>query len=62
MKRRYDDCQRQDGNCAACSLFNDGRDCHNNQVSNGELNRLIVEIVYDQLFEKEDHKHEKEKN
>lgn len=33
MRRRYGDCQRGDGNCAACPLVNYGRDCHNRPVT-----------------------------
>lgn len=32
MRRRYGDCQREDGNCAACSLANYGRDCRNRPI------------------------------
>lgn len=45
---RYDDCQRQDGNCTLCSLVNYGRDCHNNPISDQEWTRLVVESVLEE--------------
>lgn len=33
MRRRYGDCQRSDGNCAACSLVSYGKDCKGRDIS-----------------------------
>lgn len=42
MKRRkYGDCQREDGNCAACSLSSYNRDCHGRAISKLEWYRLV---------------------
>lgn len=40
MRRKYGDCQRQDGDCTICSLVNYGRDCHNRPISKLEWARL----------------------
>ncbi len=40
MRRKYGDCQREDGNCTACSLVNYGRDCHNRPITKLEWARL----------------------
>lgn len=42
MRRKYGDCQRQDGNCTVCSLVNYGRDCHNRPISKLEWARRTV--------------------
>lgn len=39
MRRKYGDCQRQDGNCTICSLVNYGRDCHNRPITKLEWAR-----------------------
>ena len=39
MRRKYRDCQRSDGNCAACSMVSYGIDCHGKQITNLEWNR-----------------------
>ena len=40
MRRRYGDCTRDDGNCAACSLVNYGKDCHNRTITNLAWTRM----------------------
>lgn len=42
MRRKYGDCQRQDGNCTLCSLVNYGRDCRNRPISKLEWARLAA--------------------
>lgn len=49
MRRKYGDCQRQDGNCTICSLVNYGRDCHNRPISKIEWHRRYVGITQQQL-------------
>lgn len=49
MRRKYGDCQRQDGNCALCALVNYGRDCHNRPISNMEFARRGAELTQQQL-------------
>lgn len=39
MRRKYSDCQREDGDCTLCSLVNYGRDCHNRPITNLEWAR-----------------------
>lgn len=48
-RRKYGDCQRQDGNCTACALVNYGRDCHNRPISKLEWARLAARISQQQL-------------
>lgn len=49
MRRKYGDCQRQDGNCTMCSLVNYGRDCHNRPISKLEWARLGAAMSQQQL-------------
>ncbi len=39
MRRKYADCQREDGDCSLCSLVNYGRDCHNKRITKLEWYR-----------------------
>ena len=39
MRRKYNDCQREDGDCSCCSLVSYGRDCHNRPITNLEWYR-----------------------
>ncbi len=39
MRRKYRDCQRDDGNCTVCALVNYGLDCHNNKITKLEWTR-----------------------
>ena len=50
MKRRkYGDCQREDGNCAACSLSSYNRDCHGRAISKIEWYRLVNNMSVSEL-------------
>lgn len=51
MRRKYGDCQRQDGNCTLCSLVNYGRDCHNRPITKLEWARLAVGMGQKELSE-----------
>lgn len=52
MRRKYGDCQRQDGNCTLCSLVNYGRDCRNRPISKLEWARLAAGLGQKELAEK----------
>lgn len=49
MRRKYGDCQRQDGNCTLCSLVSYGRDCHNRIITKLEWARLGAGMSQQQL-------------
>lgn len=49
MRRKYRDCQRQDGNCTLCSLVNYGRDCRNRPISKLEWARLAAGMSQQEL-------------
>lgn len=51
MRRKYGDCQREDGDCAVCSLVNYGRDCHNRPISSLEWYRRGAGLEQQQLAE-----------
>lgn len=51
MRRKYGDCQRQDGNCTLCSLVNYGRDCRNRLISKLEWARRGAGLTQKQLAE-----------
>lgn len=51
MRRKYGDCQRQDGNCTLCALVNYGRDCHNRPISKLEWERLGAGLSQKDLAE-----------
>lgn len=52
MRRKYGDCQRQDGNCTLCSLVSYGRDCRNRPITKLEWCRLGAEMSQQELAEK----------
>lgn len=52
MRRKYADCQREDGNCTACSLVNYGRDCHNRTITNLEWCRRMAGMTQAELAQK----------
>lgn len=54
MRRKYRDCQRQDGNCTLCSLVNYGRDCRGRPISKLEWARLAAGLGQKELAEKSD--------
>lgn len=51
MRRKYNDCQREDGDCTVCSLVNYGRDCHNRPITKLEWSRRMAELTQAQLAE-----------
>ncbi len=51
MRRKYSDCQREDGDCTVCSLVNYGRDCHNRPITKLEWSRRMAELTQAQLAE-----------
>lgn len=52
MRRKYKDCQREDGDCSVCSLVNYGRDCHNNIVTPLEYYRKQQGLTQQELANK----------
>lgn len=52
MRRKYNDCQREDGDCTVCSMVNYGRDCHNRAISKLEWSRRMAEMTQANLAEK----------
>lgn len=51
MRRKYGDCQRDDGDCTVCSLVSYGRDCHNKNISSVEWYRRGAGLEQQQLAE-----------
>lgn len=49
MRRKYNDCQREDGDCTVCSLVNYGRDCHNRPITKLEWSRRMAELTQSEL-------------
>lgn len=52
MRRKYNDCQREDGDCTACSLINYGRDCHNRPITKLEWSRRMADMTQSELAKK----------
>lgn len=52
MRRKYNDCQREDGDCTSCSLVNYGRDCHNRAISKLEWSRRMTDMTQASLAKK----------
>lgn len=52
MRRKYSDCQREDGNCTVCSLVNYGRDCHNRSITKLEWARRMAGVTQTELSAK----------
>lgn len=52
MRRKYNDCQREDGDCTACSLVNYGRDCHNRPITKLERSRRMADMTQSELAKK----------
>lgn len=52
MRRKYNDCQRADGDCTVCSLVNYGRDCHNRPITKLEWSRRMAGMTQAELAEK----------
>lgn len=49
MRRKYPDCERDDGNCTACALTSYGRDCHNRPITKLEWTRRAAEMTQSEL-------------
>lgn len=52
MRRKYNDCQHEDGDCTVCSLVNYGRDCHNRPITKLEWFRRMADMTQARLAEK----------
>ena len=52
MRRKYNDCQRADGDCTVCSMVNYGRDCHNRPITKLEWSRRMAELTQSELAKK----------
>ena len=52
MRKKYADCQREDGDCTLCSLVNYGRDCRNRPIIKLEWSRRMAGMTQAQLAEK----------
>ncbi len=52
MRRKYNDCQREDGDCTVCSMVNYGRDCHNRPITKLEWSRRMAELTQAELAQK----------
>lgn len=51
MRKKYADCQHNDGDCTLCSLVNCGRDCHNRTITQLEWYRRMAGMTQAQLAE-----------
>lgn len=49
MRRKYGDCQREDGDCTVCSLVSYGRDCRGKAITNLEWQRLMARLSIKEL-------------
>ena len=52
MRKKYADCQMEDGDCTLCSLVNYGRDCRNRPITKLEWSRRMAGMTQAQLAEK----------
>lgn len=52
MRRKYNDCQREDGDCTVCSMVNYGRDCHNRPITKLEWSRRVANMTQAELAKK----------
>nr|DAW41291.1 MAG TPA: helix-turn-helix domain protein [Caudoviricetes sp.] len=52
MRKKYADCQREDGDCTLCSLVNYDRDCRNRPITKLEWSRRMAGMTQAQLAEK----------
>lgn len=51
MRRKYQDCLRQDGNCTLCHLVSNGRDCRGRFITRLEWARRAAGIGQKELAE-----------
>lgn len=49
MRKKYADCQREDGDCTACSLVSCGRDCRNRPITKLEWSRRMAGLTQAEL-------------
>ena len=49
MRRKYGDCQREDGDCTACSMVGYGRDCRGKVITNLEWQRRMAKMSIKEL-------------
>lgn len=49
MRKKYADCQREDGDCTVCSLVNYGRDCRNRPITKLEWSRRVAGLTQAEL-------------
>lgn len=52
MRRKYGDCQREDGNCTQCEMVIDRKDCRGKKISSLEWARLAVGMGQKELSER----------
>lgn len=52
MRKKYADCQREDGDCTACSLVNYGRDCRNRLITKLEWARRMADMTQAELAQR----------
>lgn len=52
MRKKYAECQREDGDCTICSLVHRGRDCRNRPITKLEWARRTEGMTQAQLAEK----------
>ncbi len=52
MRKKYADCQREDGDCTACSLVNYGRDCRNRPITKMEWARRMADMTQAELAQR----------
>lgn len=52
MRRKYSDCQREDGDCTVCSLVNYGRDCRNRPITKLEWSRRMADMTQAELTQR----------
>ena len=49
MRKKYADCQREDGDCTVCSLVNYCRDCRNRPITKLEWSRRVAGLTQAEL-------------
>ena len=54
MRKKYADCQREDGDCTLCSLVSYGRDCRNRPITKLEWSRRMAGLTQAELSKQSD--------
>ena len=54
MRKKYADCQREDGDCTVCSLVSCGRDCRNRPITKLEWSRRMAGLTQAELSKQSD--------